>query len=378
MQSKLPDVGTTIFTVMSGLANEHNAINLSQGFPNFKIDEKLRNFVIEGLMNEHVQYAPMAGRLDLREEIAKKIFTQHAVSVNPADEITVTAGATQAIFSAVAALVQLGDEVILFDPSYDCYAPSVALFGGKSIHLKLAFPDYTINWNEVEERINSKTKAIIINNPNNPSGSVLTQTDILALEKVILNNPQIYIVSDEVYEHLQFSGEHQSVLKSEILRAKSFVTYSFGKTFHVTGWKLGYCIAPVDLSIEFRKIHQFNVFCVNNTMQYAAARYLNVTNEWMNLSNFYKEKRDLFLNLMKESRFKALRCDGTYFCLFDYSDISNEGDLDFVKRLTSEFKVAAIPVSAFYADLTDNKVIRLCFAKTDETLFKAAEKLCKI
>jgi len=378
MESKLPNVGTTIFTVMSALANECGAINLSQGFPNFPIDQRLKDFVSEGLINEQVQYAPMPGRLDLRQEISRKINIQHTIFIDPESEITITAGATQAIFSAIATIVQKDDEVILFDPAYDCYDPSILLFGGIPIHLKLKFPSYQIIWEEVESKINSKTKLIIVNNPQNPAGSVWIKDDIDELEKLVLKFPQLYIISDEVYEHLQFTGTHQSVLKNEIIRQKSFVTYSFGKTFHVTGWKLGYCVAPPKLTVEFRKVHQFNVFCVNNTIQYAVAQYLNKTNEWQNLSSVYKTKRDLFLNAMKPSKFKALNCDGTYFCLFDYSAISAEKDIDFAKRLTRDFGVATIPVSVFYADETDNKVIRFCFAKTDETLLNAAEKLCKI
>jgi methionine transaminase len=378
MQSKLPSTGTSIFTVMSALAAECGAINLSQGFPNFPIDERLKAFVNEGLELEHVQYAPMAGRADLRYEISKKIQIQHGIPIDPDHEITITAGATQAIFSAIATLVTYGDEVILFDPAYDCYDPGIAVFGGKPVHLKLRFPDYSIDWNEVADRITKKTKLIIVNNPHNPAGSVWTPNDISALEELLVKHPQLYIISDEVYEHLQFSGVHQSVLKSEILRNRSFVAYSFGKTFHVTGWKLGYCVAPKKLTEEFRKVHQFNVFCVNNTIQYAVAKYLAGSDEWQKLTAFYARKRDTFLEAMKNSRFKALNCDGTYFCLFDYSAVSDAPDDEFTKQLTRDHGVAAIPVSVFYHDLTDNKVIRFCFAKTDETLLTAAEKLCRI
>lgn len=378
MQSKLPSTGTSIFTVMSALANECGAINLSQGFPNFPIDQRLKDLVNEGLQNEQVQYAPMAGRLDLRQEIAKKIRQQHGINVDPETEITISAGATEAIFSTIAALIGKGDEAILFDPAYDCYDPGIVLFGGKPVHLKLTFPNYSIDWNEVAKKINPNTKLIIVNNPQNPAGSVWTDADIKALEVIVQKNPQLYIISDEVYEHLQYNGTHQSVLKSELLRSRSFVTYSFGKTFHVTGWKLGYCVAPKNLTEEFRKVHQFNVFCVNNTIQYAVARYLATTDEWRNLAPFYAKKRDLFLSAMKSSRFNALNCDGTYFCLFDYSAISTENDQDFTNRMTREFGVASIPVSVFYQDHTDNKVIRFCFAKTDDTLLTAAEKLCRI
>lgn len=378
IQSKLPDVGTTIFTVMSALANEQNAINLSQGFPNFNIDDRLKDLVKKALDDEQVQYAPMPGRLDLREQLAAKMFVQHEVTLDPVNEITIAAGATQAIYSAIAAVINRGDEVILFDPAYDCYDPSIRLHGGIPLHLKLTFPDYRINWNEVEDKISPKTRMIIVNNPQNPAGTVWTKDDIIALEQICLKHPNVLVLSDEVYEHIQFDGEHQSVLKSEILRKRSFVTYSFGKTFHVTGWKVGYTVAPKYLTDELRKMHQFNVFCVNNTIQAALAEYFNTGSEWAEVSTFYKEKRDNFLSGMKNSRFKALNCEGTYFCLFDYSAISNEPDVEFAKRMTIEHKVASIPVSVFYQDKTDNKVVRFCFAKDDETLTKAIVKLCKI
>jgi methionine aminotransferase len=378
IQSKLPDVGTTIFTVMSALASEHNAINLSQGFPNFKIDERLKELVKKALDDEQVQYAPMPGRLDLREQLAAKMFVQHEVALDPVNEITIAAGATQAIYSAIAAVVKVGDEVILFDPAYDCYDPSIRLHGGVPVHLKLTFPDYKINWDEVNERISDKTRMIIVNNPHNPAGTVWTKKDVAALEEICLKYPELLIISDEVYEHIQFEGEHQSVLKSEIIRKRAFVTYSFGKTFHVTGWKVGYTVAPKELTQELRKMHQFNVFCVNNTIQAALAEYFNTGSEWEEVSAFYKHKRDLFLDGMNKSRFKALNCEGTYFCLFDYSSISDEKDIDFAKRMTIEHKVASIPVSVFYEDNTDNKVVRFCFAKEDETLTKAIVELCKI
>lgn len=317
--SKLPDVGTTIFTVMSALANEHDAINLSQGFPNFNIDERLKDLVKKALDDEQVQYAPMPGRLDLREQLAAKMFVQHGVALNPDTEITIAAGATQAIYSAIAAVVKAGDEVIMFDPAYDCYDPSVRLHGGVPVHLNLTFPDYRINWEEVNERITPKTRMIMVNNPHNPAGTVWTIDDIKALEELCIKYPELIVLSDEVYEHIQYEGEHQSVLKSEILRPRSFVTYSFGKTFHVTGWKVGYTVAPSFLTTELRKMHQFNVFCVNNTIQAALAEYLSTGSEWMQVAPFYKEKRDLFLGAMKNSRFKALNCEGTYFSLLKMS-----------------------------------------------------------
>ncbi|OIQ34429.1 MAG: methionine aminotransferase [Crocinitomix sp. MedPE-SWsnd] len=378
MESKLPDIGTTIFSVMSALANEHDAINLSQGFPNFSIDSRLKDLVKKALDDEQVQYAPMPGRLDLREAIAGKLFVQHGINVNPNTEITISAGATQGIYSAIAATIVLGDEVILFDPAYDCYDPSIRLHGGVPIHLELEFPNYNINWDEVEQSITPKTKMIIVNNPQNPAGTVWSKNDISRLEKICEAHPSLLVISDEVYEHIQFEGNHESVLKSELLRSRSFVTYSFGKTFHVTGWKLGYTIAPATMTTELRKMHQFNVFCVNNTMQAALANYMSSGESWELVKPFYTKKRELFLEGMKQTKFKPLACDGTYFCLYDYSDISNENDVDFAKRITKEHKVASIPVSVFYKNQTDNKVVRFCFAKEDETLNSAINNLCQI
>lgn len=378
MQSKLPNTGTTIFTVMSALAAEHKAVNLSQGFPDFPISEELKNFVKEALDQNQVQYAPMPGRLDLRQEISKLITAKHNYTPNPDSEITITAGATQAIFTAIASLVTAGDEVILFDPAYDCYDPSVLVFGGQPIHLKLKFPDFTIDWEELDKNINAKTKLIIFNNPHNPAGSVWKPEDLIQLEAILQKHKDLYVISDEVYEYIQFEGNHQSVLKSELIRNRSFVMYSFGKTLHVTGWKLGYCIAPPALTTEFRKVHQFNVFCVNNTMQYAVYKYLESKPDLNGINKFYQQKRDLFLSAIAKSGFKPLNCSGTYFCLADYSGISQMNDVDFAKKLTIDFGIASIPISAFYQDQTDNKVLRFCFAKKDETLLNAAEKLCKI
>ena len=377
-KSKLPKVETSIFTIMSQLANKFGAINLSQGFPNFEIDSALKSFVKEGLDMEQVQYAPMTGREDLRDAIVRKINEQHLVSVNSDSEITITAGATQAIYTVFSAMLNPRDEVIIFDPAYDCYDPSIKLQGATPIHLELQYPSYSINWTQVNAAINKNTKMIVVNNPHNPTGSVLTPNDISELESIIELHPNLLLLSDEVYEHIQFDGAHQSFLRSNILRANSFVTYSFGKTFHVTGWKLGYCVAPSILTEEFRKVHQFNVFCVNNTMQYAIAKYLNKTSSWRDVMPLYKKKRGLFLEAMKSSRLKPLACDGTYFALFDYSAISQENDVDFAKRITKEFGVATIPTSVFYEKKTDHKVIRICFAKTDQTLIDAAKLLSKI
>jgi methionine aminotransferase len=378
IKSKFPKNETTIFSVMSALANKHNAINLSQGFPNFKIDAALKNYVKEALDKEQVQYAPMPGRLDLRQALSAKMKEQHGIYVNPETEITISAGATQGIYSAIAATIGFGDEVVLFDPAYDCYDPTIKLHGGIPVRLELDFPSYSINWEAVNNAVTAKTKMIIINNPHNPAGTVLKEIDIIELENLCRKHEDLIVLSDEVYEHIQFEGEHLSVLKNDFLRQRSFVTYSFGKTFHVTGWKIGYTVAPPEFTTELRETHQFNVFCVNTTMQYALCQYLNNTPSWREVKPLYTQKRELFLNGMKASRFKQLKSEGTYFCLFDYSAISNETDTDFAKRMTVDYGVASIPVSVFYENGTDHKVIRFCFAKTDETLNEAIEKLCKI
>lgn len=375
IQSKLPNEETSIFTKMSALARQESAINLSQGFPDFSIDSILKNKVIEALVADQVQYAPMQGRLDLRQEIAKKIQIQHQLNLNPETEITITAGATQALYSAFTAFISSGDEVILFDPAYDSYDPSIKLQGGVPIHIELDFPTYSINWEKVRSKMSSLTKMIVINNPHNPTGAVLTEKDIFELESLIDTYPELIILSDEVYEHMHYNGMHQSILKSTKLYNRSIITYSFGKTFHVTGWKLGYFIAKPELSHEIRKCHQFQVFCANNTMQFAISEYLKTENSWESINDFYKQKRDLFLKEIKGSRLKPLPCDGTYFMLFDYSAISEEKDVDFCNRITKEYKVATIPVSVFYQNKKDNKVIRICFAKKDKTLIEAARIL---
>ena len=374
-ESKLPNMGTSIFSVMSALANKEHAINLSQGFPDFPIDTELKQKVVEGLDAEQVQYAPMPGRLDLRTEIAKKMAIQHGINFNAETDITITAGATQAIYSAITAFINVGDEVIMFDPAYDCYDPSVRLNGGTPIHLELKFPTYHIHWNEVEASISPKTKMIIVNNPHNPTGAVLSENDIDQLERILLNHPNILLLSDEVYEHMQYGSPHQSILKRKSIYNQVIATYSFGKTFHVTGWKLGYAVAPKHLTDEIRKVHQFQVFAANNTMQYAIASYLKSNKSWQHIAAFYEAKRDLFLREIEGTKLKALPCNGTYFMLFDYSAISNEKDVDFAQRITKDYKVATIPVSVFNEKGTDHKVIRICFAKKDETLTKAAQIL---
>lgn len=376
--SKLPNEGASIFSTMSALALKHNAVNLSQGFPDFPMDERLKEFVLEAMDANQVQYAPMAGRLDLRLAIAARLEQQHGTRFNPETEITVTAGATQAIYTVISTVVRAGDEVILFDPAYDCYDPAIRLNGGKPVHLKLTYPFFAIDWLNVRENITKKTRLIVVNNPHNPSGAVWSKEDLVALEQILIDFPNVMVLSDEVYEHIQFGSVHQSVLKSALLRERSFVTYSFGKTLHVTGWKLGYCIAPEKYMVEFRKIHQFMVFCANNTIQYAVCKFLNLSNTYADIAPFFERKRDLFLQQIETSRFKVLPCKGTYFCLLDYSAISSKPDTQFAIEITEKYGVAVIPTSVFYHDKTDHKVIRICFAKQDETLIKAAAALCRI
>ena len=376
--SKLPKVGTTIFSVMSALANEHKAINLSQGFPNFDCSEKLKKLVNKYIDKGYNQYAPMPGVPLLRERIAEKIENSYGLTVDPDTEITVTAGATQAIFTAIATFVQPGDEVIIFEPAYDSYRPSIEVFGGFPIVYQLEAPDYSINWESFSRLITQRTRMIIINTPHNPTGTTLKQHDLLKLQQ-LTNGSEILVFSDEVYEHLIYDGErHQSTLRFPDLFQRTLAAYSFGKTFHNTGWKMGYCVAPKHLMKEFRKVHQFNVFSVNTPFQYGIADFLKKPQEYLDLSSFYQEKRDYFLDVIKNSRFKPIHCEGTYFQLADYSEISNEKDTDFVKRLTIDHGVAAIPVSAFYSNPRNDKVIRFCFAKTEKLLKKAGKLLSKV
>lgn len=379
IQSKLPHVGTTIFTVMSSLANECGAVNLSQGFPNFDPDPKLRRLVYEHIERGANQYSPMPGLPLLRERIAAKIaHCFPGTTINPDLEITVTAGATQALFCAIAAFVGPGDEVILIEPCYDSYRPSVETVGGVAVPFALSAPDYRIDWEAVRALITPRTKMICTNTPCNPTGTALHAADLDALAD-ILRDTNIILLSDEVYEHLIYDGEtHATVLAHPELRQRSLAIYSFGKTFHNTGWKTGYVVAPELLTKEFRKIHQFNVFSANHPMQAALAEFLSDHAVYSGLPVFYQRKRDFFLEAMQGSRFRPLHCSGTYFQLFDYSDISDEPDLDFCKRITREYGVATIPVSSFYSDGKDEKVIRVCFAKTEDTLAEAAARLKKV
>ncbi len=378
INTKLPNVATTIFTVMSKMANEYQAINLSQGFPNFEANKKLIDFVNSAMQKGYNQYAPMPGLVSLREIIAEKTNTLYNSNYHPDTEVTVTSGATQAIFTIISAFIRQGDEVIIFKPAYDSYEPSIELFGGNVIPVQLSTPNFTVDWEEVANKITSKTKMMIINTPHNPTGTILSKEDMLKLEN-LLKGTDIILLSDEVYEHIIFDSQpHQSVARFPGLSERAFITASFGKTFHTTGWKMGYCIAPKELMKEFRKVHQFNVFCSNHPMQYALAEYLKTPENYMSLPNFYQEKRDLFLSLIKDSRFSYVPAAGTYFQLLDYTNITDEGDVAFAERLTKEYKIASIPVSVFNLNQQDDKVLRFCFAKTDDTLKSAAEILCSI
>jgi methionine aminotransferase len=376
--SKLPEVGTTIFTVMSALANKHKAINLSQGFPNFPSSPMLNRLVFDYMDKGYNQYAPMAGVLPLREQLAQKVEKMYGIDIHPDTEITITAGATQAIFTAITAFVKAGDEVIILEPAYDSYKPAIEVNGGKAVIYEMQAPDYKVDWEAIQQLISPATRMIIINTPHNPTGTTLKAEDLNALA-TITRDTNILVISDEVYEHLIYDHQsHQSVLRYPELWQRSMATYSFGKTFHNTGWKVGYCLAPAPLMEEFRKVHQFNVFSVNTPVQYALAEYLTTPEHYLSLPGFYQEKRDFFLELMKDTPLRPLRCEGTYFYTFDYSAISDEADMAFAKRLTTDYGVAVIPVSAFYSKENPGKVIRFCFAKTNDTMIEAGKRLKKL
>jgi methionine transaminase len=376
--SKLPSVGTTIFTVMSKLAADHKAINLSQGFPDFNCSEELIELVSKYMRAGFNQYAPMQGVPALRETIAEMIDGLYGMKYDPYTEINITAGATQAIYTAIAALVREGDEVIIFEPAYDCYGPAVEMNGGKPVYVQLKQPDFSIDWNAVKKMISNRTRMIMINTPHNPSGSVLSAKDMQQLDK-LTKNTDIVVLSDEVYEHMCFEKEpHQSVARYSGLASRSILVSSFGKTVHTTGWKIGYVAAPSNLMTEFRKVHQFLVFTCNTPIQYALAEFLKNKENYLQVKDFYKAKRDHFIHLIRSSRFSMEPCTGTYFQLLKYDKISDEKDADFAVRITKEFGLASIPLSAFYHNHIDNKLLRFCFAKKDETLEKAAEILCKI
>lgn len=378
MNSRLPEVGTSIFTVMSKMAMEHGAINLSQGFPDFPVDKTLIDLIHARMLEGHNQYAPMPGVPALRNIIADVISKTYSLSVDPETEITVTAGGTEALFSAIAALVHAGDEVIVFDPAYDSYNPAIRLNGGVPVHINLKSPDFSIDWEEVKSKITTRTRIIMINTPHNPSGAVLSESDLKTLQGIAIKH-DLLVLSDEVYERIIFEGiKHQSVLHYPELAARSLAVFSFGKTFHATGWKVGYVVAPKLITAEIRKAHQFITFSVNTPVQLALAEYMKTPNHYLTLGSFYQQKRDYFLAGIKGSTFEPLACYGSYFQSLSYKGISNLPDKEMAEELTKKHKIASIPVSAFYQDKTDNQLLRFCFAKNEQTLDKAIEILRKL
>ena len=378
LSSKLPELETSIFTKMSQMAVTHNAINLSQGFPDFGVDPELIRLMQEALEGDYNQYAPMGGIYSLRDAISRKTSRLYGAQYHPEKEVTLTAGATQAIYTAINCSVYPGDEVIIIKPAYDCYEPTVKAAGGIPVLLQLEAPDYRVDWEAFKRILNPKTRMVIINTPHNPSGTILREKDLLTLEK-LLHPTNTLVLSDEVYEHLVFDGKvHESVCKFPGLRERSFICASFGKTFHITGWKMGYCLAPDYLMSEFRKIHEFVVFSVSHPAQRALKIYLEDPSRYEGLGAFFQEKRDLFLNALKGSRFRYTPSEGTYFQLLDYSEISKESDIKFAEYLTLEKGVASIPTSVFNLGRKDFNQLRFCFAKNDDTLLRAVEILCRL
>lgn len=378
VNSKLPDIGTNIFTIMSGLAAEHKAVNLGQGFPDFPMSDELTGLVNSAMKDGFNQYAPMPGWMPLREAIAEKIAFLYGTSVSADTDITITPGGTYAIYTALTTVLQPGDEVIIFEPAYDSYIPNVTINGGVPVLINLEFPDYRINWEEVRKKITPRTRVIMLNTPHNPTGSVLREDDIAELRSIV-EDTNILILSDEVYEHLIFDNiPHQSMLRYPDLLARSFVCFSFGKVYHCTGWKMGYCVAPAALTREFRKVHQFNCFSVNTPAQVGLAAFIRNRDSYLSLSPEMQKKRDYFQELMTSTRFTPLPSYGSYFQCYKYDRISDESDKDFAIRITKEFGIATIPVSAFYRAGNNDKVIRFCFAKKESTLEQAAERLKKI
>ena len=376
--SKLPHIGTSIFTVMSQLAVKHNAINLGQGFPDFPMSEALIDCVTEAMKAGGNQYAHTNGVPLLRERLAGKINAIYATAINPETEITITPGGTYAIFSAFSTIIQPGDEVIIFEPAYDSYIPNIVFNGGIVVPIELEFPDYTIPWDKVKAAITPKTKAILVNTPHNPTGRVFTKDDILILQEIVLSN-NLYLISDEVYEHLIYDNkQHETVMKYPDLFARTFVCFSFGKTYHCTGWKLGYCIAPENIMKEYRKVHQFNAFGCDTPKQIAIAEYMTNKEAYLSIGAMYQEKRDYLRGLLDNTKFVRLPSSGSYFESYRYDTISDEPDTVFAERLVKDYGIAVVPMSAFYQKSTDHKVIRLCFAKVKETLDAAAACLQKV
>ena len=377
LRSKLPQVGTTIFTIMSQLAAEHQAVNLGQGFPDYNCDARLQALVTEAMRAGHNQYAPMAGVAALREAIAEKTARLYGHAYHPDSEITVTAGATQAIATVLLAATGPGNEVIVLEPAFDCYVPAIRLAGATPVFVRMP-ADYSVPWDEVKAAITPRTRMLILNSPNNPSGAVFSAADLDRLEALV-RDTDVLLLSDEVYEHIVFDGQlHQSIARRPALVERTFLVSSFGKTFHATGWKIGYCCAPRELSTEFRKVHQFLVFAVSSPMQQALSQWLRDPEPYESLPAFYQEKRDHFRAGLAASRFRLLPCPGTYFQLVDYSAISDASEADFARRLTTDHGVAAIPTSAFYDRPLDRQTVRFCFAKREETLDRALERLMKL
>ncbi len=375
IQSKLPDVGTTIFTVMSQMALEYNAVNLGQGFPDFAMSEELISLVAKAMQDGHNQYVHMNGLPLLRNRLTEKAHRLYNTELDPETQITVTPGGTYAIYTALTTVLNPGDEVIVFEPAYDSYIPNIEINGAKPVLISLRFPDYSIPWDEVRKKINPRTRMIMINSPHNPTGAVLTEHDITELRSIV-EGTNILILSDEVYEHLIYDGmPHLSILRYPDLLKRSFVCFSFGKTYHCTGWKLGYCISSPELMKEFRKVHQFNCFSCDSPKQVAIAEYILREDEYLNLGPFLQQKRDFFRELMQSTPFECIPSHGSYFECYSYGHFSNETDKELAVRLTREYGIATIPVSAFYKHGEDNKVLRFCFAKKEDTLTKAIQKL---
>lgn len=377
-RSKLPEVGTTIFTVMSQLALEQGAVNLGQGFPDFPMSAGLTELVSKAMLDGYNQYTHMNGFPLLREQLAEKVAGLYGAQIDPDTAITITPGGTYAIYTALTTVLHPGDEVIVFEPAYDSYIPNIEINGAIPVRISLSYPDYSIPWEEVRDKISSRTKMIMINSPHNPTGSVLREEDILALQQIV-SKTDILILSDEVYEHLIFDGmPHLSMLRYPDLFARSFVCFSFGKTYHCTGWKLGYCMAPPALMREFRKVHQFNAFSCDTPKQVGVAAYMQQEKDWLSLPSFLQRKRNYFRELMKSTIFQCIPSHGSYFECYAYGHFSQEPDKEFAIRLTKEYGIATIPVSAFYQNGEDNKVLRFCFAKKDETLTQAVARLANL
>lgn len=378
IKSRLPEVGTSIFTVMSKMALDHGAINLSQGFPDFPVSEELIELIYANMKAGHNQYAPMPGAPPLKQSIAKVVFETYNRVTDPDTDIIITAGGTEALYSAITAFVREGDEVIILDPAYDSYDPSVRLNGGVPIHVNLVAPAFQVPWDDIRSKITKRTVAIMINTPHNPTGSVMSEADMKSLEKIAIEH-DLLVISDEVYERLIYEGKkHESVLKYPELSKRSIACFSFGKTFHATGWKVGYTVAPANLTSEIRKTHQFITFAVNTPVQLAIATYLQKPGNYVNLGKFYQAKRDFFLEQIKGSSFETLPCYGSYFQLLSYKNISKKSEIEMAEWMTKEHKVASIPVSVFYKDGTNQHLLRFCFAKREETLEKAAKILRKL